>query len=338
MVEAFGSIGLSGGPSGARPLEALAAARFRVTREVGLVAAAGRGILSGIGAPEVRGFLGLSWSPGAQPIRAFDEDPRAMTDDDRDGVVKRDDLCPEEVEDLDRFQDADGCPDHDDDRDGVPDATDRCPRRAEDPDQFADEDGCPEKDNDGDGVIDVADRCPLAAEDADAFEDEDGCPDPDNDEDGVLDAADQCAAERETINGNKDDDGCPDAGERLVLVTADRLEVLEPIRFRGDGSVMTRSSQRILGQVAATLRAHREIIRVRVRVHVHPRGPGDESLSVARADAVRGWLVEWGIEPDRVEGVGFGSRQPLLQGEGARVRSMNDRIELEIVERRPRRK
>ncbi|HTE51601.1 MAG TPA: choice-of-anchor D domain-containing protein [Kofleriaceae bacterium] len=337
VAELFGALGLGGGPSGARPLEGLVAGRVRVTREVGLLVGGGRGILAGVGAPELRVFLGLAWSPGARPIAGPDEDPRAMSDDDHDGVVKRDDLCPEEVEDLDGFQDADGCPDRDDDGDGVADLTDRCPRKAEDEDDFADDDGCPDKDNDGDGVLDAADRCPIEAEDMDEFEDADGCPDPDNDGDGVLDAADHCAAEPETINGNKDDDGCPDPGEGLVLVTADRLEILEPIRFRGDGSVLTRGSQRLLGQVAATLRAHREILRVRVRAHVQPRGSGDEALSVARAKAVRSWLVEWGIESDRVEGVGFGSRQQLLGGKDARARAMNDRIELEIVERRARR-
>ncbi|HKE20450.1 MAG TPA: OmpA family protein, partial [Kofleriaceae bacterium] len=199
---------------------------------------------------------------------------------------------------------------------------------------FQDEDGCPDGDNDSDGVPDAADRCPLAAEDADGFEDQDGCPDPDNDSDGISDLQDRCPREPETINGNQDDDGCPDPGNGLVLVTSDRLEMQEPIRFRGDGSTLTRASQRLLGQVGATLRAHREIGRIRIRAYVQARGGGDEALSVARAEAVRRWLVEWGIASERLEGVGFGSRFPLLSGEGARARGANDRIELEIVERR----
>jgi MYXO-CTERM domain-containing protein len=336
VAELFGSIGLSGGPAGARPLEAVVAARYRVTREIGLVAGAGRGLLAGVGAPELRGFVGLAWSPAARPIASADDDPRALTDDDRDGVVKRDDRCPDQIEDMDRFEDGDGCPDRDDDRDGVDDRLDRCPRQPEDRDHFADDDGCPDSDNDGDHVRDVVDRCPLNAEDLDKFEDRDGCPDPDNDADGVVDENDRCPAEKETINGNKDDDGCADPGDGLVLVTADKIETLEPVRFRGDGSVLTRASQRLLGQVAATLRAHREIARVRIRVHVHPRRAGDEDLSVTRAEAVRRWLVEWGIEPDRVEGVGMGSRKPLMPGGGAHARTMNDRVEFEIALRRQR--
>jgi outer membrane protein OmpA-like peptidoglycan-associated protein len=256
-----------------------------------------------------------------------------LTDDDHDGVVQRDDRCPGAVEDLDGFEDADGCPDPDNDQDGMPDGDDQCPLEAEDKDGWEDGDGCPEPDNDGDGVPDRDDGCPLEAEDMDGFADGDGCPDPDNDGDGIPDFADRCPDEKETINGNQDDDGCSDAGDGLVVVTVNRLELLQPFHFHGDGAVLARESQRLLGQVAATLRAHPEIVRLRIRAHVHPRGSGDDELSVARAEAVRRWLVEWGIAADRLEGVGYGSRQPLVTGENPRARAMNDRIELEIVGR-----
>lgn len=65
----------------------------------------------------------------------------------------------------------------DSDGDGVPDAFDHCPDLAEDMDGFEDGDGCPEADNDNDGVLDVADRCPLLAEVKNGFKDDDGCPD-----------------------------------------------------------------------------------------------------------------------------------------------------------------
>ena len=46
----------------------------------------------------------------------------------------------------------------------------------EDVDGFEDEDGCPDPDNDNDAIADTEDRCPLAAEDFDGDQDEDGCP------------------------------------------------------------------------------------------------------------------------------------------------------------------
>lgn len=82
------------------------------------------------------------------------------------------------------------------DADGVPDASDRCPDEPEDVDGFEDEDGCVDRDNDRDGVLDAfefqngrwtnCDRkiengveidCRNRPEDYDGDADEDGCPD-----------------------------------------------------------------------------------------------------------------------------------------------------------------
>jgi len=102
--------------------------------------------------------------------------------------------------------------DRDPDQDRVTDSRDRCPREPEDLDQFQDEDGCPELDNDGDRILDAADRCPDAAEDRDGFQDEDGCPEPDNDLDGIPDAVDLCPQTAEDPDGYEDADGCPEVG------------------------------------------------------------------------------------------------------------------------------
>jgi parallel beta-helix repeat protein len=96
------------------------------------------------------------------------------------------------------------------DNDGISDNLDKCASIAEDIDGFQDDDGCPDFDNDNDGIYDAQDKCPNEAEDLDAFEDKDGCPDLDNDKDGILDAADVCPNSQETVNGYKDQDGCPD--------------------------------------------------------------------------------------------------------------------------------
>jgi outer membrane protein OmpA-like peptidoglycan-associated protein len=131
-------------------------------------------------------------------------------DNDHDGIPDKLDKCPNEPEDFDGHEDADGCPDLDDDHDGVPDAIDKCRNEPEDRDGFEDADGCPDPDNDHDGIPDKLDKCPNEPEDKDGFEDADGCPDPDNDHDGIPDAQDQCPNEPEDRDGFQDADGCPD--------------------------------------------------------------------------------------------------------------------------------
>jgi hypothetical protein len=65
----------------------------------------------------------------------------------------------------------------DSDRDGILDDADKCPDDPEDRDGFEDADGCPDPDNDADGVVDRNDKCPNIPETVNGFQDDDGCPD-----------------------------------------------------------------------------------------------------------------------------------------------------------------
>ncbi len=70
--------------------------------------------------------------------------PPPPPDADGDGVIDADDKCVEEAEDIDLFEDEDGCPDLDNDADGITDAEDDCPGEPENMDGWDDTDGCPE--------------------------------------------------------------------------------------------------------------------------------------------------------------------------------------------------
>ncbi len=141
-----------------------------------------------------------------------DEDGCPDPDNDGDGILDRYDLAPDLAEDFDGFEDLDGRPDLDNDNDGIADDRDACPLRPEDFDGVEDEDGCPDVvlDADGDGILDSEDDCPGVAEDLDGFEDSDGCPEEDNDLDGIPDDRDACPLEAEDYDGFEDDDGCPE--------------------------------------------------------------------------------------------------------------------------------
>jgi outer membrane protein OmpA-like peptidoglycan-associated protein len=285
-------------------------------------------------------MLGLSWSPrtsAAGPdIEEHHEEPPPPVDKDSDGdgIPDSRDKCPNEPEDKDLFNDDDGCPDPDNDGDGIPDAQDKCPLDPEDKDGYQDDDGCPDPDNDFDGIPDARDKCPNEAEDKDGFQDLDGCPDLDNDQDGIPDAQDKCPNEPETINGNQDDDGCPDRGDPLVILSPDRLDMLDSITFKG--TTITKQSLNVLGQVAATMRAHTEIARLRLTVHVQPTNDPDkdDALSQKRAEVLKDWLVKWGIDAKRLEPRGFGGTKPLVPADSKGAAAINNRVELIILERK----
>ena len=185
------------------PMEIDAGLQFQLPANLVAQLGAGTGLNSSVGSPLLRGFASISYTPMGEP------EPQSP-DIDGDGILNEEDQCPTKPEDMDGFEDADGCPDLDNDADGILDAEDKCPLKPEDIDKHQDGDGCPDPDNDNDGILDGDDRCPLEPEDKDAFEDEDGCPDLDNDLDGVPDTDDLCPQRAEDKDGFDDTDGCPD--------------------------------------------------------------------------------------------------------------------------------
>jgi OOP family OmpA-OmpF porin len=63
-------------------------------------------------------------APGVPPPKQTAVAP----DSDGDMLPDHADRCPTQPEDIDGYQDNDGCPDPDNDRDGIPDRVDKCPR------------------------------------------------------------------------------------------------------------------------------------------------------------------------------------------------------------------
>jgi len=343
--EIVGALGLEGDETGGiSPIEALAGARYHVTPSWGIVAGVGRGIVSGIGAPAFRGLLSLSFSPGRSTRRIADVVGKTIMvsslepggDLDEDGILNKDDKCPQQKEDVDQFEDDDGCPDFDNDGDGLADSVDRCINVAEDKDGHLDDDGCPDEDNDGDGIPDIHDQCPNEPEDQDGFADEDGCDDFDNDHDGVPDLMDACPKQQEVINGIDDEDGCPDRGESAVMILNNQISVLEPISFTGTTAKLDKRSQNVLAQVGATLRAYPELALVAVEVHVHPRGKDDQQLSEERAVVVRDWLVKHGVKNSRLKMQALGSSQPVSK-KGRSAARFNDRVLFKVLKADKRR-
>jgi outer membrane protein OmpA-like peptidoglycan-associated protein len=137
QAELFGGKQVGADVEGADfPIEALAGLIYSLTDSWDLHAAAGLGMTDGIGDPTFRLVAGLRYSHRVPERHGF-------LDRDGDGLLDKDDDCPTEAEDLDAFQDEDGCPEPDNDEDGVPDETDECPDLPEEP--GGDGDGCPSR-------------------------------------------------------------------------------------------------------------------------------------------------------------------------------------------------
>jgi len=125
------------------------------------------------------------------------------------------------------------------------------------------------------------------------------------------------------------------------------------VQFYNDAALMLPESKFQLGQL---LELMQENPRYRIRLHGHTNGhyhgriltrsPGQDlfsledarsttgsakSLSYARAEVVKEYLVENGIDADRIELKGWGGRRPLYDKHGVNARR-NVRVEVEIIQ------
>ena len=234
--------------------------------------------------------------------------------------------------------------DDDPDKDGVRGALDQCPREPEDMDSFQDDDGCPEPDNDADGVLDGVDACVNEAEDKDGFQDDDGCPDEDNDGDGVLDGADTCIDQPETKNGYQDEDGCPDeVPEKVRAFTG----VIQGINFRVNSSQLLPISNRTLDKAVAVLEEF-PALELEIQGHTDDlaikkggKFADNLALSQARAETVRAYFIQKGIAEARLSAKGYGDTKPVESPAGLKgrkltnARAKNRRVEFQLISRTP---
>ncbi len=326
--EATGEVAVSSAEGGTErhPIELLLGGEWSVTDELHAGAAFGRGFSRGVGAPEFRFVLAVSYGmatnldrdgdellnsqefcpDAAEDFDEFaDDDGCPDNDNDQDGVDDRSDECPLQAEDIDGFEDEDGCPELDNDGDELADEDDECPEEVEDFDLFEDEDGCPELDNDEDGIEDVVDDCPQEAEDTDGFEDDDGCPEPDNDDDGLLDADDACPGEAEVVNGVDDADGCPEESRVSLNLETGAVDAA-PIAFDGISSNLTLDSMTTLAELAVALAAYPDRM-LRIVVHAQDRGNDIARVAIAerRCRSIREGLMLRGVAVERMQITGY---------------------------------
>ncbi|BAO54610.1 OmpA family protein [Nonlabens marinus] len=258
------------------------------------------------------------------------------TDSDGDGIPDNKDECPE-TPGLPEFN---GCPDSD--GDGIKDSEDECPF-VEGP---AATNGCP--DSDGDTVLDKNDECPEVAglvalngcpdSDGDGIADKDDeCPNeaglakfngcPDTDGDGIADKDDKCPNEA----GIAELQGCPRPAVPTVKEQEQLNAYARTILFETNKSAIKSQSAETLQDIIDILKKYPD---AEFSIDGHTDSVGSDAynqeLSNERANSVLRYLVNGGIDADRLSAEGFGESKPIATNATAAGRQQNRRTEINL--------
>jgi OmpA-OmpF porin, OOP family len=342
LGELYGYADVTGEATG-HPLEGLLAAKVYLASKSYFEIGGGAGLLprsvaGGMtGSPEFRVFVGFTFEP-------------SIGDRDGDGIKDDVDKCPDDPEDFDDFEDEDGCPDPDNDHDQILDRDDQCPNEP----GPAENHGCPLSDRDRDRILDKDDECPDQPGPAENH----GCPWPDRDNDRVLDKDDECPE----IPGPVENHGCPylDTDGDTVLDKDDEcpreygpvenkgcppksitrlrggvLIVLKPIFFETAKAIIKPISYPTLDAVADTLKKNTQLLVIEVQGHADERGNDDYNMRLTddRAAAVKAYLIQKGVDADRLRSHGYGETKPVCTQHNDDCWSKNRRVEFVILRR-----
>jgi len=148
----------------------------------------------------------------------------------------------------------------------------------------------------------------------------------------VADAVDACPDEAAHEDADlRRSDGCP----ARVVVTRGEIVIHERIFFEYNEATILEASFDLLDEVARVLNNFPEILLVEVQGHADHIGSDkfNLKLSRARAAAVVEHLVAMGeVDSERLESVGYGEREPAVEGRDDEARAANRRVQFIILE------
>ncbi|HEX4896475.1 MAG TPA: OmpA family protein [Solimonas sp.] len=183
-------------------------------------------------------------------------------------------------------------------------------------------------DSDSDGVPDSRDECPMTP--AGVLVDSRGCPaevpaapiNDDLDGDGVPNAQDECP---DTPPGFKvNARGCVEEEQTVV--------VLNDVHFEFDSAKLTEGARRVLDRVVLGMLSQADL-RIEIGGHTDALGTNAYNLllSQRRANSVRDFLVDRGVDGSRLTVEGYGENNPVADNETEEGRARNRRVEFTVL-------
>lgn len=120
-----------------------------------------------------------------------------------------------------------------------------------------------------------------------------------------------------------------------VVVREREIIVRSQVSFATGSSEILPNSEPLLLEVADVLLRDASLELVEIQGHTDNRGAKglNMKLSQSRAEAVREWLIQHGVEPARLIAQGYGPTRPIVPNITAHNRARNRRVQFRIVRR-----
>jgi outer membrane protein OmpA-like peptidoglycan-associated protein len=107
---------------------------------------------------------------------------------------------------------------------------------------------------------------------------------------------------------------------------------LQPIFFQQAKALIIEDSYPELERLAATM-LENPTLSIRVEGHTDNLGKPEDLLKLSedRAIAIKQFLTQKGVQPDRIEVIGYGAKFPKANNDDDSLRPLNRRVEVRIT-------
>ncbi len=119
-----------------------------------------------------------------------------------------------------------------------------------------------------------------------------------------------------------------------VEVRDNKIEIREKIQFDHAKATIKEESHDLLNEIVDVIQKNPHIKKISIEGHASSEGDAafNKRLSADRAKSVMQYLVEKGVDKNRLQSKGFGSEQPIASNDTEEGREKNRRVEFNIVE------
>lgn len=120
----------------------------------------------------------------------------------------------------------------------------------------------------------------------------------------------------------------------MANVDGNKITISDSVYFETGSHVILEKSHALLDDVVHIIQEHPSIVRLEIEGHTDSVGDNEKNrkLSQERAEAVKQYLINQGVQESRLHAVGYGEDKPIASNDTEEGRTLNRRVHFHIAE------